>query len=327
MEEAALQAFLPAQAKDAAGAGGGAKRTFGDVLLQALSAHQHAKEEVVSGATKNPAVANDAVEGGVATNPGTKQLSPRVLEVYSEVAKFLAAYKSGKLPKPFLVIPSLGNWEEMLCLCKPLDWTPNAMREATKMFASQLNARRAQRFYNLVLLPAVRQNLADYDRLNFHYYESLKKAMFKPAAYMKGILLPILRDCCTLKEAHIMATVLAKISVPVLHASAVLLKLAAEPQWYGTTALIMTALIGKRYSLPRSVVNTLINHYYSFVEDERELPLVWHRGLLVFLQRYKKELGVEGRAKMKQLLKIHSHPGIGPECRRELLTGGGLGEC
>lgn len=50
----------------------------------------------------------------------------------------------------------------------------------------------AQRFYNLVLLPRVRDDLAEYKRLNFHLYQALKKALFKPGAFMKGILLPLL---------------------------------------------------------------------------------------------------------------------------------------
>ena len=80
----------------------------------------------------------------------------------------------------------------------------------------------------------------------------------------------------------------------------------------------MTSLINKKFSLPFSVVKTLVDHYYSFVEDERELPLVWHRGLLVFIQRYKGQLGTEGIGKMRHLLKVHFHEGIGSEVRREL---------
>lgn len=44
----------------------------------------------------------------------------------------------------------------------------------------------AQRFYNLVLLPRIRDDIAEYKRLNFHLYMALKKALFKPAAWFKG---------------------------------------------------------------------------------------------------------------------------------------------
>merc|ERR1712139_301644 len=123
-------------------------------------------------------------------------------------------YKVDKLPKAFKVIPSLSNWEEVLALTNPLAWSPNAMYEAVNIFASNLNPRMAQRFYNLVLLPAVRQNIAKYGKLNFHYYRSLRKALFKPAAFFKGILLPLAMESCTLKEATILASVLGKASIP-----------------------------------------------------------------------------------------------------------------
>ena len=48
-----------------------------------------------------------------------------------------------------------------------------------------------QRFYNIILLPAVRENIETYKKLNYHLYMALKKALFKPAAFFKGLLLPI----------------------------------------------------------------------------------------------------------------------------------------
>lgn len=55
-----------------------------------------------------------------------------------------------------------------------------------RIFASNLKERMAQRFYNLVLLPRVRDDIAEYKRLNFHLYMALKKALFKPGAWFKG---------------------------------------------------------------------------------------------------------------------------------------------
>merc|ERR1712217_260575 len=100
------------------------------------------------------------------------------------------------------------NWEEVLSLTNPLGWSPAAMYEAVAIFASNLNPKMAQRFYNLVLLPAVRQNIAEYKKLNFHYYRSLRKTIFKPAAFFKGVLLPLAIEGCTLQEATILSSVL-----------------------------------------------------------------------------------------------------------------------
>jgi len=51
------------------------------------------------------------------------------------------------------------------------------------------------RFFNLVLLPRVRDDIDEYKKLHFHMYQCLFKAMFKPAAFFKGILLPLCRVC------------------------------------------------------------------------------------------------------------------------------------
>lgn len=56
----------------------------------------------------------------------------------------------------------------------------------------------AQRFYNLVLMPRIRDDLAEYRKLNAHLYRALSKALFKPAAFMKGIILPLLEVCDSL---------------------------------------------------------------------------------------------------------------------------------
>lgn len=65
------------------------------------------------------------------------------------------------------------------------------MYQATRIFASNLKDNMAQRFYNLVLLPRIRDDITEYKRLNFHLYQALRKALYKPGAFMKGILLPL----------------------------------------------------------------------------------------------------------------------------------------
>ena len=61
--------------------------------------------------------------------------------------------------------------QDILYLTRPDKWTPQAMFAATKIFASNLNPRMAQRFYNLVLLDAVRADILENKKLNYHYYQ------------------------------------------------------------------------------------------------------------------------------------------------------------
>jgi len=298
-EERALALFMPG------GAGQKASASLADMILQKIHEHEH------------KAIGEEAAAPAMAAGPEAA-LSPKVIEVYGEIGKWLKNYKSGKLPKAFKVIPSLSNWEEVLALTGPLTWSPAAMYEAVNIFASNLNPRMAQRFYNLVLLPAVRQNIANYKKLNFHYYRSLRKALFKPAAFFKGIVFPMACEDCTLREAMILGSVLGKASVPPMHAGAALVRLCGMTPWYGTTSILIATLINKKYALPLRVVETMIAHFCAFGNDTRMLPVVWHRALLLFMQRYKYDLTVDQRRRFKELLKIHWHEAISPEVHREL---------
>lgn len=294
-EERALAMFLPKKGDQPQG------RTLADIILEKIAEKEAAKER-----------------GETADKPQDAGLSPKVLQVYTEIGKWMKHYRSGKMPKAFKVVPKLTNWEEVLSLTQPLNWSPNAMYEAVKMFASNLNPRMAQRFFNLVLLPAVREDLQEHKRLNFHYYRALHKSLFKPAAFFKGIVLPLVAENCTLKEAVIISSVIAKASVPLVHAAAVLVRLCQMTPWYGTTSIVITALVNKKYALPLRTIDALVRHFCAFESDDRQLPVVWHTSLLVFVQRYKYEINAEQRRQLLNLLKVHFHEGIGGEVRREL---------
>lgn len=104
---------------------------------------------------------------------------------------------------------------QILALTCPDNWTPATMFAATRLFASNLNERMAQRFYYLVLLPTLEADIDRNQKLNYHYYQALTKAAFKPAAFFRGILLPLCSSSCSLRKAVIFASVVAKTSIPV----------------------------------------------------------------------------------------------------------------
>lgn len=53
-------------------------------------------------------------------------LDQKVLAAYNKVGVVLRAYKSGKLPKAFKIIPQTANWEELLMLTNPGMWSPHS---------------------------------------------------------------------------------------------------------------------------------------------------------------------------------------------------------
>ncbi|XP_070795848.1 bystin [Pituophis catenifer annectens] len=280
------------------------RRTLADIIMEKLTEKQTEVETVMSEISGRP----------------MPQLNPRVLEVYKGVKEVLSKYRSGKLPKAFKIVPALSNWEQMLYITEPETWTAAAMYQATRIFSSNLKERMAQRFYNLVLLPRIRDDIAEYKRLNFHLYMALKKALFKPGAWFKGILIPLCESgTCTLREAIIVGSILTKCSIPVLHSGAAMLKI-AEMEYSGANSIFLRLLIDKKYALPFRVVDALVFHFLAFQKDQRTLPVLWHQCLLTFAQRYKEDLSSEQKEALLELVKFHNHSKISPEIRRELVN-------
>ena len=212
-------------------------------------------------------------DSGAPRAASSNYIPPKVAEVYTAVGKMLHLYKSGKLPKALKMLPHLKNWENVLWLTRPDEWSPGATYACTRIFASNLSAKMAQRFYNLVLLEKCRDDIQENRTLNYHLYMALKKALFKPAAFYKGILLPLVQSqTCSLREAAIVASVLMKVSVPANHSAAVLMRLATLP-YSGSNSLFIRVLLNKKYALPRRVVDSLVDHFAAFETDERQLPV------------------------------------------------------
>lgn len=258
--------------------------------------------------------------GDVEEEAPESRFDPKIVEVYTGVGKILQRYTSGKLPKAFKVIPSLSYWEDILWLTTPDKWSPHAMRAATRLFASNLNPKMAQRFFNIFLLEHVRQDIRENKRLNFHLYMALKKALYKPQAFFKGIIIPLCESQnCTLREAAIIGSVLSKVSVPVIHSAATLMKLASMA-YSGGNSMFIRVLLNKKYSLPTRVIAELGKHFLKFTSDPRTLPVLWHQSLLTFTQRYKNDIPKAQKEGMKALLKAHFHHQITPEIRRELFN-------
>ncbi|KAG5312462.1 BYST protein, partial [Acromyrmex insinuator] len=293
-DERALQMFM---SKDAA-----PMRTLADIIMEKLT-------------EKKTEIDTQFSDAGTIQ---LQDLDPRVKAMYEGVRDVLAKYRSGKLPKAFKLVPTLKNWEQILYITDPTKWSAAAMYQGTRIFASNLKDKMAQRFYNLVLLPRIRDDLAEYKRLNFHLYQALRKALYKPAGFMKGILLPLLESgTCTLREATIIGSVIANNSIPILHSSAAILKI-AEIDYTGANSIFLRIFLDKKYALPYRVVDGIVFHFLRFERDTRELPVLWHQALLTFVQRYKSDISSEQKEALLGLLRKQSHHSITPEIRREL---------
>ena len=206
---------------------------------------------------------------------------------------------------------------------------------------------------NTVLLDQVREDIHETKKLNVHLYNALKKALYKPSAFFKGFLFPLLIEgTCTLREATIISSVCARVSIPVLHSAAALLRLteiAAEQtsssntESSGATNIFLRILLEKKYALPYKVIDSLVFHFLRFRatteangpngmsdasrlgSNDFKLPVLWHQCLLAFAQRYRNDITEDQREALLDLLLVRGHKDIGPEVRRELLQGRGRG--
>ncbi len=171
-----------------------------------------------------------------------------------------------------------------------------------------------------MLLPAVRDDIAAHGKLNYHLYEALRKALYKPAAFIKGLLLPLAESGnCSIKEARIIGSSVLKRHVPQMHAVAALFRIAAGP-YHGATSIFIAQLLQKHYALPYPVIDAVCEHFVRFKDLPGPLPVIWHQALLTFAQRYKTELTVEQKAQLRDLLAIHAHHAISREVKHELFT-------
>ncbi|KIK42739.1 hypothetical protein CY34DRAFT_804569 [Suillus luteus UH-Slu-Lm8-n1] len=310
----ALDTLLPSNS--------GERRTLADIIFAKLE----------SGETNGVNVVHKVQQDQEHPDPALG-LDPRLVESYSKLAVFLHGYKSGPLPKFFKVIPSLPAWARVLALTRPENWSPHACRAATRIFVSTMKPAQAQLFLSVVLLDAIREDIQSNKKLNVQYYECLKLALFKPAAFFKGIVFPMLENGCTLKEAAIIASVIAKKKVPVLHSAAALLRI-ANMDYTGPNSLFIRVLIDKKYQLPYKVVDALVFHFIRLSNtykargrgDTQKLPVLWHQSLLAFCQRYSPDLTPDQKDALLDVIRVNPHLQIGLEVRRELVNSVARGE-
>ncbi|KAF5178780.1 Bystin [Thalictrum thalictroides] len=273
------------------------KSNLGDIVLSKI---REKDQEVSSEAQNHP------------------KMDHSVIDIYKGVGEFLSKYTMGKLPKAFKHIPSLKCWEDVLWLTEPGRWSANAVYQATRIFASNFSPEKVQRFYTLVLLPRIREDIRKNKRLHFSLFQALKKSLYKPKAFNKGILLPLCKSgTCTLREAVIIGSVIGRVSIPSHHSGAALLKL-AEMEYCGTTSYFIKLLVDKKYCLAYRVLDGLIAHFMRFLDDTRVMPVIWHQSLLSFVQRYKHELTKEDKDNLERLVHVHRHHLVTLEIQREL---------
>ncbi len=100
-------------------------------------------------------------------------------------------------------------------------------------------------------------------KLNYHYYESLIKALYKTNAWFKGVLFQFCDKDSNLREIKVIESLITKITIPVISSSVALIKMTEMPP---TSAVLhyLRALVSKNYSFPKRVLTVLTSYLLSF---------------------------------------------------------------
>lgn len=307
-----LQRFQPASRVQS--------RHLAGIIMEKIK-EKSAEEEAAAAQESGRVGSSSKHLGGEDEEEGGHSIDPRVARVYTAIGTVLKRYTSGKIPKAFKVLPNIQNWEDLVLLTKPDQWSPHAVYQATRIFSSNLNESMAQRFYAAVLLPIVHDRLLEEKKLHPALYMAVRKALFKPVAFFKGFLLPLATDEeCTLREALVIASILQRSHLPPVPTAVALVKIAQQP-FRGPCSVFLRVLIDKQMALPYQAIDALVAYFHRFVRThsrEDVLPVLWHQTLLSFVQRYKNDFTMPQVQLLTQVCSMHFHYLISPEIKREL---------
>ena len=105
-----------------------------------------------------------------------KKFSKFIKSNLIRIGEVLKKFRSGKLPRSFQVIPLMENWESLLKITNPNDWTPHAFFEAVKIFTSQSESNRTVKFFSNYLLPRILNDIQRDKTLNYHLFRFFDKS-------------------------------------------------------------------------------------------------------------------------------------------------------
>merc|ERR1712154_621673 len=89
-------------------------------------------------------------------------------------------------------------------------------------------------------------------------------------------------------------------------------------EYNGANSIFMKTILNKKYSLPLSAIDAVVEHFLKFRESNETLPVLWHQCLLTLVQRYKHDLTKEQKTNILRLTAYHPHRDISPEIQREI---------
>ncbi|OHS97651.1 Bystin [Tritrichomonas foetus] len=245
------------------------------------------------------------------------QVDPKVREVYTQLGSVLKIYKSGKLPKAVNVVASqkIPDWEDLLELSNPMNWSLNAVQAVTLLFAQSASDKRLTTYIRHFLLDYIQELLERSKKLPKQIWNALMAAARRPPCFINGMLIPLsMEPQVSMKEARVISAIVTKVKLPRDHMNAFIIKI-CEAENSATRTIFLARLISKGQALAIRTIDSILSYFLSFLGEDEKQPLIWQKALLDFIKRYGQELTYEQREALEPLLQKQHHQQITPEIR------------
>lgn len=243
-----------------------------------------------------------------------------VEKCYAYIGEQLAIYTNGKIHSAFIILTRSPKWYELILLTKPEKWSKYATFEATKIFSTGLKESEVPKFYELILLPIILKHIEEHKKLDGVLYQTLIKALYKPIAWFKGILFPLIRQRCSNKVMVIIGSIIKRMSINVKY---VMIGVKLMFSLKGEDSVLfyfLSIIFDKKYKFTKDFIEESTKYFEEFSSSKKALPLVWHKSLLLFVQNYKDSLSDEQRRRLQNLVTRKHHHKVSIEILKILFT-------
>ncbi|KNH06381.1 bystin [Perkinsela sp. CCAP 1560/4] len=243
---------------------------------------------------------------------------------YAGLANELREYTHGKLPRDVTFLVRNAQWKEALSRTQPLEWSPNAFYEITKLFVSNLKENELQIYHESYLLPVFLHHTTTATHseskkvLHQSRYKALQKALYKPNAFLYGFLIPLCKDSTvSSRQALILTSLLQKHSFP-KETAAGAIRMLTEIPYSPATALLLRCLVEKKFQFGTEQIVELGEYFRKFENVEEKMPVLWHQLLLSFVKVYRSQIDTRLAAMLKRIACKNNHDSITPEIQKAL---------
>ena len=254
----------------------------------------------------------------------THSSDPAVIEIYQKLGVLMKNYKSGKLPKALNVVASqkdIPDWFELLEYAQPENWSPNAIKEVTTLFAQTASDKRCRKFFSDILLDYIRGLLDNSKKLPRNIWDALVAASRRAKPFVLGILLPLASEGhCTPKEVRVISALVNRVRLPGDLVNSFIVWLCEGKEITITRTIFLARFVQKGKALAIRAVDAAFGYFMQFAAETEPQPLLWHQALHDFAKNYARDLTDEQKEALVDELLVKQHkPGISTETKKLIM--------